>query len=121
MNCPKCDSSHVRRSHHIKWGDLFHSPFGKHAFRCRTCRLRFYAAENTAPAEGPARKLKPRKRPRTSGLKRGLTRMRPWMWEAAIFVFMLLIFFVFLRYLTREPAAGPEGGRATFTSDVIRA
>lgn len=120
MNCPKCGSPEIRRSSHTKWSDLFHSPLGRHAFRCRNCGLRFYALDKTAPADVQALKLKARKRPRNSDRKRGLRRIRPWMWETLIFVVMFLIFLAFLRYLTREPAAGPEGGRATFTSDAYQ-
>ena len=119
MNCPKCDSSEIRRSSRIKWSDPFHFVLGQHAFRCRKCRVRFYAVSKTTPDDAPAAKRMPRKRFHISELRRNLKHIRPWMWEAAIFGFMLLIFLVFLRYLTREPSAGPEGSRVMFTSDFI--
>jgi hypothetical protein len=113
MKCPKCDSPEVRHSHHAKWVDVFHSRLGQRAFRCRKCRHRFYALETATAADATVHKH--RKKSRDPDFKRGLRRIRPWMWEAAIFLLMLVIFFIFLRYLTREPAANPEGRRSGWT------
>ena len=33
------------------------------------------------------------------------------MWETALFALLLVIFFAFLRYLTREPAASLDGSK----------
>src|SRR5690348_8780233 len=114
MQCPKCGSAEVRPSHHARWTDVLHSPLGQHAFRCRKCRYRFYAPEMAASPDSPVHKHKSRRKSRDRDFRRGMRRIRPWMWEVAIFALMLLIFFIFLRYLTREPAAGPEGRLTTW-------
>lgn len=109
MNCPKCGSAEVRRSHHHKTRDLLESPFGRIAYRCRKCRNRFYADNDGTPVQH-------RPRSRNSGPKRGTRRLRRWMVEAAIFAIMLLLFLVFLRYVTREPSPSPQGSRTLFDS-----
>ena len=101
MNCPKCGSADVRRSRQETWSDAFQAVCGRQAFRCRSCRFRFHRQE---AAGGKTSKQ--------DDSRRGLRRIRPWMVELAIFALLLLIFLAFLRYLTREPVANREGGRA---------
>jgi hypothetical protein len=106
MNCPKCASADIRRSQQETWGDMLYALRGRRAFRCRSCRCRFHLR---AAADGPAAsgtKWKPFQQ-----FRHFRRRLRPWMVEMAIFAVLLLIFFAFLRYLTREPAASPEGRR----------
>lgn len=75
--------------------------------------MRFYASVERTNAAGSARSAYQRLRTRNSGSNRGRSRVRPWMWETALFALLLLIFLVFLRYLTREPVANPDGGQAS--------
>lgn len=112
MNCPKCASADVRVSRHSAWTDSIYSVLGRQAFRCRSCHLRFYRTQTDGGAK-PASK-----RPRSK--HRSPKRVRPWMWETVIFAVMLVIFLIFLRYLTREPAAGPEGSQAFFKTHSMQ-
>lgn len=100
MKCPKCDSPEIRPSSRSKWLDIFESKLGREAYRCRKCRHRFYANLEPGAASGAKRTTSKSKHE----VRRGTRRVRPWMVETAIFVIMLLLFYVFLRYLTREPA-----------------
>lgn len=102
MKCPKCASADLRASRRKRWRDLLHAPFGRTAVRCRACGNRFYAS-------GPGLPNGIRKHGRNHGVKRGTRRIRPWMWELALYTLLLLLFLFFLRYLTSEPAARPEG------------
>jgi ribosomal protein L37AE/L43A len=101
--CPQCGSPEVRRSHHHKWFDRFYSPLHRQPYRCRKCRHRFYGAGSAAASDAVSKRSHKRES------KRGMRRLRHWMLEAAIFAVLLLLFFVFLKYLTREPPASPEG------------
>lgn len=42
--CPNCRSTDTRPSSYKKWEDLLH--LFEEAWRCRNCRLRFYARES---------------------------------------------------------------------------
>jgi len=92
---------------------MFQALRGRRAFRCRSCRFRFHRTEAARGTPAPGTK---RKASRHHLVKRGRRRIRPWMVEIAIFALLLPIFFTFLRYLTREPAASQEGGQAWFDS-----
>ncbi len=109
MKCPKCGSTELRKSRHGKLSDVVQALFGRNAYRCRSCRVRFHTAESlespgsaSRDGAGPRRQHHKRKR-----LSRGFRRR---LVEVAVFVLMLIVFLVFLRYLTREqaPAAEPE-------------
>jgi hypothetical protein len=113
MNCPKCNSTEVRLSTRARWFDRFLA-FGRQRFRCRNCHRRFHAREKAGPsadASGTApiskRPQKHRHKPLSKPSKRRLL-------EAAIFVVMLALFFVFLRYLTREPVPDSPVSGASF-------
>ncbi len=105
MNCPKCGGSEVRPSSRVKWIDRLRR---KRALRCRTCRARFYAA-------GPQTEARAARHPGRShehGAKRGGKRRRRWIIEAVIFAVLLILFLLFLRYLTREAPPSSESGYA---------
>jgi hypothetical protein len=104
MSCPKCGGSEVRPSSHAKWMDRLRAPLGQRAFRCRKCRFRFYTSPGPAPA-AEAAAAKHTKRSRQPEGKRGRKRLRRWIVEAIIFAVLLLLFWFFLRYLTREQPA----------------
>jgi hypothetical protein len=94
MNCPKCNSPTVRRSHHNRWLFVFNWLTGRGAFRCRACHHRFHRFGARSDRKG----------------RRNDKRMRRWIIEAAIFVLMLVLFLAFLRYLTREHGAPDASG-----------
>ena len=110
LNCPQCGSTELRRSHHHKWFDRFYSPLHRQPLRCRKCRLRFYGPEVSAAVDAASKRSHKREN------KRGKRRLRHWMVEATIFTVLLLLFFMFLKYLTREPPASPEGSSLIHTN-----
>jgi hypothetical protein len=110
--CPKCGGNDVRLSSHAKWRDRFHAPLGQRALRCRTCGVRFYASPDPAHVIKTAAP-KHIKRSHKSEGKRGRKRFRRWVVEAIIFVVLLLLFWLFLKYLTKEPPASSTVGSTT--------
>jgi len=42
MACPKCGSTDIRRSRSDSFVGYFISIFGRHPYRCRSCRVKFY-------------------------------------------------------------------------------
>jgi len=102
MTCPKCGSDNVRSSHHSRWTDWLHRLRSQRAWRCRECRLRFYATgDGDNHSEG---------RKRRAG-KRGSKRLKRMLVQTIIGVILLLLFYVFLRYLTREPSVNSDSGQ----------
>jgi hypothetical protein len=94
---------------HHRWKDLLPLLHGRHAYRCRACRRRFYGANGSAESsEQLARALK--NGDSHAGVKkRRSKRVRPWILQAAVFAVMLLLFLVFLRYMVREQPASETG------------
>jgi len=95
MICPKCGSAEIRSSQRRKWTDVLRARCGWRTFRCRSCRTRFRASTVGEPA--PAASTRKRSRAK---------QFRPLIVQALILVAMFVIFFIFLRYLTREPTGG---------------
>jgi hypothetical protein len=102
--CPKCGGHDVRLSSHVNWITRLRWPLGQRAFRCRTCRVRFYASPDPSLTADTGAASHTRRPSRPKG-KRGHKRRRRWIVEALIFAAMLLLFWLFLRYLTREQPA----------------
>ena len=110
MKCPKCSSTELRKSRHGSWADAMHKLMGRHAYRCRSCRARFHSAESLEASTPASRDSgTPRHQHKNRHLGKTLRRR---LLEVAVFVVMLVIFLVFLRYLTREqsPASEPQSG-----------
>jgi len=104
MTCPRCGSEDIRSSHRTQWTDWFHRARHQSAWRCRKCRLRFHAhAEPGADPPRHARKRRER--------KRGSKALQRLIVQAIIGVILLFVFYVFLRYLTREPSANSDSGQ----------
>jgi len=102
MNCPGCGSSEVRASRRTRWSDFLHRARGQDAYRCRNCRLRFFAsgsagqsAENVIPASE-----RHRSKPLPSSRMRRRFKRR--LVVIAIFAVAFLLFLLFLRYLITE-------------------
>jgi hypothetical protein len=102
MNCPKCGSAEVRPSTRARWFDPYFA-FGRQRFRCRGCRRSFYAREKAGLPADASRMPSLSKRSQKHRYKPLSKRNQRRLLEALIFVVMLALFFVFLRYLTREP------------------
>jgi len=117
MTCPKCGSNNLRQSRSGNWLDIFHRAARQDPFRCRDCRHRFYASNSGETADSSTTDAKSSKRSH---------RPKPWIGkrtrrrlvEAAIFVAMLLLFLVFLRYLTQERTPPSDSGSAPFAVET---
>ena len=103
MTCPACGSSEIRVSHYACWRDYFERMCGQEAYRCRSCRVRFYASKSALSSEAHSASLKSSRRKdprlRASAKKRFIRRLI----MAVIFGTAFIIFWYFLRYLTAEP------------------
>jgi len=115
MKCPKCGSASVRESRRGKWNDPVHRAVGQTAYRCRDCRARFYFAE---PPESRSSKNSSRRRRRAAHAHRGIQRR---FLEVALFVIALVLFLVFLRYITREQVPPSDSGQLSIPSAVLTA
>jgi hypothetical protein len=110
MICPTCSSPDVRVSQRTQWNDFFQHLLGCQAYRCRKCRLRFYApgfAALTASAAGSPSSLH---RGHVAPSVRNRRRLIRRLIAVAIFTLMFVIFWFYLRYLTtdRVPADTSE-------------
>jgi hypothetical protein len=119
MNCPNCNSADVRPSTRVRWSDAFLA-FGRKRFRCRDCRRGFYWREKSVPVADASktppvskRTQKHRHKPLSKPNRRRLV-------EMLVFATMLLLFFVFLRYLTREPVPDSPVSGASFLLNMRR-
>jgi hypothetical protein len=101
MTCPGCSSTDVRTSQSTRWSDIFQRVHGRDVFRCRSCRLRFFASTPT----GDGAKLLGHRRKQ---------RLRRRLIVVAIFVAAFMIFWFFLRYLTAEKDTPSESGADRF-------
>ncbi len=79
---------------------------GRQARRCRDCGARFYAGAGQDPAATPA---KPKQQPRRKSRFRLSSKDRKLAIQVALFLGLLLIFLVFLRFITQERGGGGEG------------
>jgi hypothetical protein len=88
---------------------LFPRIRGRHAYRCRSCRARFYGA-GAAASRSRFREFWRRRH----GAGRGSRRLRRRLLEAVVFFLMLVVFYVLLRFLilTIETAPSKESGSA---------
>ncbi len=81
--------------------DGLRSLLHQRALRCRTCHVRFYGRPGQALAAKAASDAAKRARKFQGRGRRGARRR---VVEAIIFALLLLLFWSFLKYLTREPA-----------------
>ncbi len=99
MICPTCNSTEVRRSRRFHWGDSFSWMRGRHAYRCRNCQTRFYGREGASPARRKSGSFRRKLWRKGGGIPKTLRRR---LIEVGIFLLLLVVFYLFLRYLTRE-------------------
>ena len=103
MTCPVCGAPDVRLSQHTSLRDSYYALLNKSAWRCRKCRIRFYAP--SAPGEARKR-FSIRKQRRNTRRRLGVNTGFAVLLGAAA----LLIFLLFLRYLTSESRSEPSEG-----------
>jgi hypothetical protein len=102
MICPGCSSPDVRASQQNRWSDAFQRLIGCQAYRCRKCRLRFYAPElsevtvgvTTSPGSIHRSQLVT-----NPGSRKRLVRR---LLAIAVFTVMFIIFWFYLKYLTTD-------------------
>ena len=106
MICPECSSPDVRESRSSRMVDVFQRARGRIAYRCRRCRHRFYASpgSDNEISKGAHRVSRHSKRTISSRGRRRLVRK---IILFSVFAIAFLIFWLFLRYLTKEPS--PDG------------
>jgi ribosomal protein L37AE/L43A len=111
MTCPHCGNSDIRRSHSSQWSDVLHRAFGRDAYRCRKCRLRFYSPRyaqiTTHATKKSDRSGKAAKRLDFRRRKRLIRRLI----TIAVFVVMFAMFGLFLRHIMEDhpPANNSQG------------
>jgi hypothetical protein len=102
MTCPKCGSSDTRTSKSPRWIDVLQRVLGRKAFRCRTCRKRFFALPSSPltlkPAEKPSRGHQSRRILTT----RARNRLKRTITLAAIFALAFVLFLIFLRFIMAD-------------------
>ena len=102
MTCPECGSPDIRASRHARKGDILQRIRGKKAFRCRNCQKRFFVSL-FSPSR--SKQLLPSSRSRRSRSYLSLAtrrRLAHWLVVIATFAVALVLFLLFLRYLTAE-------------------
>ena len=115
MICPGCGSTEVRPSRRSRWGDLIPRMHGQQAYRCKKCRIRFQGAAGAAGSRGGFFQWR-----RRHGSSRGSRRRALRLVQAVIFLLMLFVFYLFLRYLTDEKSPSPDS-RAPRWSTISQA
>jgi len=111
MKCPKCDSTEARRSRHSKWKDVFHSPLGQQAYRCRSCHARFYAPKPAEPPAAASASTSDTSQKRHHKSKSRSKSRRRHLVEAGVFALMMIIFIFCLLFITRQRTSG-EGSNS---------
>ena len=110
MTCPKCGSAEIRPSKHAHWGDTFKRALGIEPLRCRTCGHRFFSslANESIPESPPPSKSS--KRPRKLIRTRTRILLVRRLVVISIFGAALVLFWLFLRYLTTEHVPASDSG-----------
>jgi len=118
MTCPECGSSEIRVSRSTQWSDVFHRVLGREAFRCRKCRHRFFASDS--PESNPERAVQSKQTHGPTKLMstRAKNRLVRRVIVILIFAVAFVIFWYFLRYLTREPSPPGDSGATSSLSTM---
>jgi hypothetical protein len=111
MTCPECGSSEIRRSRSGKLKDVFQRVRGREPFRCSKCRVRFFAMVSPELAFKETAHSQPGRRSLwNSRIKKRLAKR---MIVISIFAAALVIFLIFLRYVTTEQNPSSDSGNVT--------
>jgi hypothetical protein len=108
MICPACGSTDIRVSKHPHWDDFLQRARGREAFRCRKCRLRFFASPGSEADPVPVHQSTHTHRPKRLISSRTKNRLVKRVVVISIFAVAFILFWFFLRYLTTEHMLAPE-------------
>jgi hypothetical protein len=116
MICPGCSSPDVRTSQQNRWTDVFQRLIGCQAYRCRKCRIRFYAPGSAELAVGATASGKSIPGSQLVSSTRSRKRLIRRLLAIAVFTVMFVIFWFYLRYLTtdRVPSDNSQMVRPSF-------
>jgi hypothetical protein len=123
MTCPDCGSSEVRASRSTRWNDFFQRVHGREPFRCRKCRLRFFASDSPGSGSEPVAQSGRNHRPTKLLSSRTKKRLIRRLVVISIFAVAFILFLFFLRYLTTERMPSSDSGAVSspFTCSQARA
>jgi hypothetical protein len=110
MTCPECGSSEVRASSSTRWNDFLQRVRGREAFRCRKCRLRFFASPSSDSGSKPTEQSTDIRRPNKLMSTRSKKRLVRRLIAVVIFAAAFALFWFFLRYLTTERMPTTDSG-----------
>ncbi len=110
MICPTCGSAEIRVSKHPHWDDFLQRIRGREAFRCRKCRLRFFASPSSEFDPAQVRQSMHTHRPKKLISTRAKKRLIQRLTVISIFAVALIIFLFFLRYITTERMPASNSG-----------
>lgn len=114
MNCPECGSDNIRTSRSTRWNDIFQRVRGRDVFRCRKCRLRFYASVSAGAGLKHSGKSDRAHSPQKLISTRKKRRLVKRLIVVSIFVFAFIVFLAFLRYITAEKETPSDPGAVSF-------
>jgi hypothetical protein len=100
--CPACGESDIRLSRRAKWNDLLLRIRSQYAWRCRRCRIRFYAPAGEASAGTPRREKSKSSRHKHEGSSRGTHPWRRLLIQGSVLLGTLIVFGLFLIYIAQE-------------------
>jgi hypothetical protein len=115
--CPQCGSHDIRRSHTNKWLDVVRKVRDDYPYRCRECHDRFYSKTGADSRKTDAKQGTHHRPDHARGQSRG--RRNRHLIESAIFLIVLAIFWLFLRFLTTEPATPDSIGLNSGTESKL--
>ncbi len=109
MICPQCSSADVRQSQSSHWKDLLRGARDQGAYRCRSCRKRFFGEAGLAAESAQADGANNSKR--SAGLSRMMRSGSRRIGRIAVISVFAIAFVLFLVFLFRLFAA-PSGRMA---------
>ncbi len=110
MLCPGCNTDRARRSHRRGVKEHLLGLFGRFPYRCRQCQLRFYVARSRAADKGGAKSGPPNPTEREIQVTRAGHARKQKRREMLLYGWALLLFLVFLYYVTRDRSNSSDGG-----------
>jgi hypothetical protein len=99
---PAREESDIRLSRRSKWIDLVRRIRSQYAWRCRRCRIRFYAPAGEAIAGSPRGEKSKSSRHKHEGSSRGTHPWRRLLIQGSVLLGTLILFGLFLIYIAQE-------------------
>lgn len=120
ITCPVCGSAEVRPSRSTRRTDVFPRLRGRAPFRCRNCRLRFFAALSAVESPKGAKRApsRPHKRHLSRSSKKRIVRT---LMMILVFAVAFILFLIFLRYMMTERQTKPFPGVIPGTASLTPA